>query len=119
MDSTRQCIFVSDLSRIVSNPGKSHLEAVKRVFRYLRKTVSLGLVYRSSASSSLPDHPEIQPNILWAYVDSDFAGCPDSRRSTSGFVFMLNGAAVLWRSLLLYSLRLKLSSYLPLLWFRR
>ena len=53
-------------------------------------------MYRSSAS--LPDHPEIQPNVLWGYVDSDWAGCPDSRRSTSGFVFMLNGAAISWRS---------------------
>jgi hypothetical protein len=87
---------VSELSRFVSNPGKSHLEAAKRVFRYLKKTLGLGLVYRSSAS--LPDHPEIQPNVLWGYVDSDWAGCPDSRRSTSGFVFMLNGAAISWRS---------------------
>jgi hypothetical protein len=87
---------VSELSRFVSNPGKPHLEAAKRVFRYLRKTINLGLVYRSSAS--LPDHPEIQPNVLWGYVDSDWAGCPDSRRSTSGFVFMLNGAAISWRS---------------------
>jgi hypothetical protein len=31
-----------------------------------------------------------------SYVDSDWAGCPDSRRSTSGFVFMLNGAAISW-----------------------
>jgi hypothetical protein len=38
------------------------------------------------------------PNVLWGYVDSDWAGCPDSRRSTSGFVFMLNGAAISWRS---------------------
>jgi len=61
-----------------------------------RKTINLGLVYRSSAS--LPDHPEIRPNVLWGYVDSDWAGCPDTRRSTSGFVFMLNGAAISWRS---------------------
>jgi hypothetical protein len=35
---------------------------------------------------------------LWGYVDSDWAGCPDSRRSTSGYVLMLNRAAVLWKS---------------------
>ena len=82
---------VSELSRFVSNPGKPHLEAAKRVFRYLKKTITLGLVYRSSPS-------EMPPNTLWGYVDSDWAGCPDSRRSTSGFVFMLNGAAISWRS---------------------
>ncbi len=36
--------------------------------------------------------------MLWVYVDSDCAGCPDTRRSTSGFVLMLNGAAVTWKS---------------------
>ena len=82
---------VSELSRFVSNPGKPHLEAAKRVFRYLKKTMNLGLVYRSSPS-------EMPSNTLWGYVDSDWAGCPDSRRSTSGFVFMLNGAAISWRS---------------------
>ena len=56
----------------------------------------LSLVFRSSAS--LPGLPEIPSNTLWGYVDSDWAGCPDSRRSTSGFVFMLNGAAISWRS---------------------
>ena len=106
---------VSELSRFISNPGKPHLEAAKHVFRYLRKTVNLGLAYRTSAS--LPDHPEIQPNVLWGYVDSDWAGCPDSRRSTSGFVQRFHGGPSV--SLLLLSLQLKLSSYLPLLWFRR
>jgi hypothetical protein len=82
---------VSELSCVVSNPGKSHLEEAKRVFRYLKKTMSLGLVYRSSPST-------MPLNTLWGYVDSDWAGCPDSRQSTSGFVFMLNCAAISWRS---------------------
>ena len=37
-------------------------------------------------------------NLLWGYVDSDWAGCPDSRKSTSGYVLMLNGAAISWKS---------------------
>ena len=32
------------------------------------------------------------------YLDSDFAGCLDSRRSTSGYIFMLAGEAVSWKS---------------------
>jgi hypothetical protein len=87
---------VSDLSRFVSNPGKPHLEAAKRVFRYIKKTISFGLTYKTPVSH--PSMPEIPANTLWGYVDSDWAGCPDSRRSTSGFVFMLNGAAISWRS---------------------
>ena len=39
-----------------------------------------------------------RPNVLWGFVDSDWAGCPDSRRSTSGYTLMLNGAAVSWKS---------------------
>ena len=42
--------------------------------------------------------PADSANILWGYVDSDWAGCPDSRRSTSGYVLVLNGAAVAWKS---------------------
>ena len=38
------------------------------------------------------------PNVLWGFVDSDWAWCPDSRRSTSGYTLMLNGAAVSWKS---------------------
>jgi hypothetical protein len=37
-------------------------------------------------------------NVLWGFVDSDWAGCQDSRRSTSGYTQMLNGAAVSWKS---------------------
>ena len=35
-----------------------------------------------------------RPNVLWGFVDSDWAGCPDSRRSTSGYALMLNCAAI-------------------------
>ena len=87
---------VSQLSRFVSNPGKPHLEAAKRVFRYINKTKKLGLTYSSPVS--LPGMPVFPPNTLWGYVDSDWAGCPDSSHSTSGFIFMLNGAAISWRS---------------------
>jgi hypothetical protein len=37
-------------------------------------------------------------NTLWGFEDSDWAGCPDARRSDSGWVLMLNGAAVSWKS---------------------
>ena len=75
---------------------KLHLEAAKRVFRYLKRTMHLGLTYRSS--TSFPGQPDMPPNTLWGYVDSDWAGCPDSRKSTSAYVFMLNGAAISRRS---------------------
>ena len=87
---------VSELSRFVSNPGSKHLAAAKRVFRYLKETISDGIVYHPPLLSTLSDGFPL--NILWGYVDSDWAGCPDTRRSTSGFALMLNEAAVSWRS---------------------
>ncbi|XP_047340821.1 secreted RxLR effector protein 161-like [Impatiens glandulifera] len=64
-----------------------HWKAAKRVMRYLKKTKDYMLTYRRS------DHLEIV-----GYSDSDFVGCPDSRRSTSGYVYTLAGGAISWRS---------------------
>ena len=80
---------VSELSRFVSCPGQTHMVAAKHLLRYLNGTKNLGLVYSA---------PESRANILWGYVDSDWAGCPDSRKSTSGYALMLNGAAISWKS---------------------
>ena len=43
---------------------------------------------------SLYSAPTDRANLLWGYVDSDWAGCPDSRTSISGYALMLNGAAI-------------------------
>ncbi|RVW13581.1 Retrovirus-related Pol polyprotein from transposon TNT 1-94 [Vitis vinifera] len=63
------------------------LEKGKRVMRYLQRTKDYMLTYRRSS------HLEIV-----GYSDSDFTGCLDSRRSTSGYIFMLAGGAVSWKS---------------------
>jgi len=80
---------VSELSRFVSAPCQTHMVAAKHLLRYLNGTKDLGLVYSTPAERT---------NLLWGYVDSDWAGCPDSRKSTSGYALMLNGAAVSWKS---------------------
>ena len=70
--------------------------SAKRVFRYLKKIMALGLVHHSSPSKMPRDVGILVPhNTLGAYVDFDWAG---SCRSTSGFVFMLNRASISWRS---------------------
>jgi hypothetical protein len=61
-------------------------------FRYPRKTSSLHLEHSTSA---VPETP-VEDSPLWGYVDSTWAGCPDTGLSTSGEVLMLNGAAVSW-----------------------
>ena len=82
----------SELSKFMSNPGPPHVEAVKRLGCYVKGTLALGLTYRNVSD---PDHP---PNQLWGYVDADWAGNLDNRRSTLGYVLMLNGCAVSWKS---------------------
>ena len=85
---------VSELSRFVSSPGSSHMKAVKHLLRYLRGSREMGLNYSRPSNHG----PMDKPNVLWGFVDSDWAGCQDTRRSTSGFTLMLNGAAVSWKS---------------------
>lgn len=75
------------LGRYLSNPGLDHWKAAKRVLRYLQRTKHHMLTYRRS------DRLEIV-----GYTDSDFAGCQDSMKSTAGYIFMLAGGAVSWKS---------------------
>ncbi len=78
---------VGRASRFLSQPKESDVVAVKRIFRYLRGTINYGIVYEQSAKFDLE-----------CFSDSDYAGCPVSRRSTSGFVFKLGSGAISWCS---------------------
>ncbi|XP_042974887.1 secreted RxLR effector protein 161-like [Carya illinoinensis] len=79
---------VDMLGRYQSNPGMSHWKAAKRVLRYLQGTKDYQLTFRRT------DNLEVT-----GYSDSDFAGCFDSRKSTSGYVFLLAGGAISWKSM--------------------
>jgi hypothetical protein len=82
---------VGVLSRYMSKPGKEHWTTIKRVFRYLRGTTSYGLCYqRSPRLDRLLD--------IHGFVDADWVGDMDRRRSTSGYVFNLFGGAIIWMS---------------------
>ena len=75
----------------MSNPGKEHWIALKRVFRYLRGTSDYGLCYQGI--------PGLERMLdIRCFVDADWAGDLDQRRSTSGYVFSLFGGAVSWMS---------------------
>nr|GEZ43877.1 Gag-Pol polyprotein [Tanacetum cinerariifolium] len=67
----------ADLS---AKPTEKHLIAVKRIFRYLKDTIHMGLFY-----------PKDTDFELTAFLDSDHAGCLDSRKSTSGGIQFLGG----------------------------
>ena len=74
-------------ARYQAKPTKKHLEAVKRVFRYLQGTINMGLWYPKDTGMSLT-----------AYADADHAGCQDTRRSTSGGAQFLGDKLVSWSS---------------------
>ncbi|KAI3510618.1 hypothetical protein L1887_17750 [Cichorium endivia] len=74
-------------ARYQANPKESHLLAVKRIFKYLRGTASLGIWYPAKGSF-----------MLQAFTDSDYGGCKLDRKSTSGSCQFLGGKLVSWTS---------------------
>ena len=68
-------------------PRESHLNLVKRILRYIKGTLDLSMHLSSSSSASLT-----------AYSDADWAGCPDTRRSTSGYCVFLGDNLISWSS---------------------
>ena len=75
--------IVGMLGRYLSNAGNGHWIAAKRVMRYLQRTKDYILTYRKS------DQLEII-----GYSDSDFAGCRDSMKSTSGYIYLFSRGAI-------------------------
>jgi hypothetical protein len=69
------------------DPREPHLAALKRILRYIRGTLDLGLLVRPSSQFELV-----------VYSDADWAGCPDTRRSTSGYAVFLGDNLVSWSS---------------------
>lgn len=78
---------VSQLSKFLENPLDIHWIGVKRIFRYLAGTQSHGILFDGKS--------EIE---LKGYSDSDYAGCTEGRKSTSGYIFLLAGGAISWKS---------------------
>ncbi|GKC42263.1 ribonuclease H-like domain-containing protein, partial [Tanacetum coccineum] len=78
---------VQQLCLYMHDPREPHLNAMKRVFRYLRGTTDLGLqLFRSTTSQ------------LIAYCDADWAGCLATHRSTSGYCVFLGDNLLTWSS---------------------
>ena len=63
------------------------MDSVNRIFAYLKQCPARAIVYQGKKGLSLN-----------GYVDSDFAGCEDSRKSTTGWVFTMAGGPVSWKS---------------------
>ena len=73
----------------MSNPGTEHWTALKRVLRYIKGTLDVGLQFNGCSQESVD---------LIGYADADWAGDITERKSTSGYVFKVCGALVSWRS---------------------
>ena len=74
------CLFMHD-------PREPHFALVKLILRYVKGTLSSGLQIGTDPVANLT-----------AYSDADWAGCPDSRRSTSGYCVYLGDTLISWSS---------------------
>lgn len=92
---------VGILARHCSHPGPAHVEALRRLVGYLSRTSHLGIVYHPQRKD-LVNRPAVieaadRPMQLSSFSDADYA-MAHNRKSTSGYVVMLNGGPVIWSS---------------------
>ncbi|KAK1650036.1 hypothetical protein QYE76_067841 [Lolium multiflorum] len=73
--------------RYQSDPGMEHWTAVKNILKYLKRTKDMFLCYGGD-----------QELVVSGYTDASWNTDPDDSKSQSGYVFILNGAAVSWAS---------------------
>ncbi|CAL1357650.1 unnamed protein product [Linum trigynum] len=74
------------VSQFMGDPRAGHLAAVYRILRYLQGTKEVGIYFPSTGSTTLR-----------AYSDSDYAGCVDTRRSTTGWCVQFGSSFISWR----------------------
>ena len=79
---------VSTVAQFLSAPRQPHLVAVKRILRYLKGSIDHGILIRASPT----------PLTIRAFSDADWAGCPTSRRSTTGYLIFLGSTLISWCS---------------------
>lgn len=69
----------------IHDPREPHLAALKHILRYIRATLDLGFIVRPSSQADLV-----------VYSDADWAGCPNTRKSTSGYAVFPGDNLVSW-----------------------
>ncbi|EOX93232.1 Uncharacterized protein TCM_002073 [Theobroma cacao] len=75
------------LSQFMDKPSNEHFMAAYRVIRYLKRAPSQDILMKSKSNMKIS-----------AYSDSDWAGCPDSRKSITGFSIFIGDSFVSWKS---------------------
>jgi len=81
------CFAVQVLSQFMQHPKRSHWDAALRVLRYLKGAPGQGILLKKGSITSLT-----------AFCDSDWAACPNTRRSITGYIIMLGESMVSWKS---------------------
>ncbi|XP_018623156.1 uncharacterized mitochondrial protein AtMg00810-like [Nicotiana tomentosiformis] len=79
--------FFQHLSQFLQSPRVSHVAAALHLLRYLKGTSDMGVFFEDSSDLSLT-----------TYCDSDWAACPNTRRSITGFSIFLGGSLIGWKS---------------------
>lgn len=79
---------VNQVCQFMHDPRELHIQAAKRILRYVKGTLADGLFFPTVKR---------QPNLV-AYSDANWGGDPDSRRSISGFCVFFAGSLILWSS---------------------
>ena len=97
---------VNFLSQFSSNPGSNHMKAARRILRYLKGTMNMGVLLANDVSahtlSDIRCHIRGEeglspPTKLMGFSDSDYAACY-TRRSRTGYIFMWCGIPITWQS---------------------
>ena len=78
---------VHHLAQFMQKPTNVHMQAAKRILRYLIGNPEQGILLASSSAAELT-----------AYCDSDWASCPTTRKSTSGYCVLLGNSPVSWKT---------------------
>jgi hypothetical protein len=78
---------VGQVARFIESHNSSHIKAVRHIISYIRGTHGHGICYTGSSEKS-----------PIGYSDADYAGCNDTRKSTTGSVFLLHGGTIAWCS---------------------
>ncbi|MFS8003771.1 putative RNA-directed DNA polymerase [Helianthus anomalus] len=89
---------VSVLSQFMATPCTGHWDAALRVLRYLKTTPGLGILYSDQGHCRVGAFTEDGDGRISAFSDTDWAGCPISRRSTTGYCVFVGGNLVSWKS---------------------
>jgi len=81
---------VSALAAHMANPSRDHHVALRHVLHYLHGTRNKGITYHK--------YDEHGINKLYGFVDADYAGEVEKRRSRSGYIMMMNSGCISWKS---------------------